>query len=46
MSVNLVIAVTDNNWFEYLSHRPDLSEVNFWTPLDPVGKKLQSTETG
>ena len=32
MSVNLVVAVTDNNWFEYLRHRPSLTEVNFWGP--------------
>lgn len=26
------IAVTDSDWYEFLSHRPDLSEVNFWQP--------------
>lgn len=36
MSVNLVVAVTDNGWFEYLRQRTDLTEVNFWTPS---GKK-------
>ena len=34
MSVNLIIAVTDNNWFGHLRHRTDLTEVNFWTPSD------------
>ncbi|HKS06352.1 MAG TPA: HNH endonuclease signature motif containing protein, partial [Gemmatimonadaceae bacterium] len=26
------IGVTDKDWFEFLSHRPDLREVNFWQP--------------
>lgn len=26
------VAVTDQDWFEFLSVRPDLDEVNFWTP--------------
>jgi putative restriction endonuclease len=26
------IAVTDSDWFEFLSRRPDLDEVNFWRP--------------
>ena len=30
MSVNLIVAVTDNNWVEYLRHRPFLTEVSFW----------------
>ena len=32
MSINLVIAVTDSDWFEMLRRQPDLSEVNFWAP--------------
>ena len=32
MSVKLVIAVTDSDWFGHLSRKADLSEVNFWTP--------------
>ena len=32
MSVNLVVAVTDDVWFETLRKRPDLTEVNFWSP--------------
>ncbi len=32
MSVNLIVAVTDNNWFEHLRQRPSLTEVNFWKP--------------
>ena len=30
--VNMVVAVTDGKWFEMLSGKPDLSEVNFWSP--------------
>jgi hypothetical protein len=30
MSINLVVAVTDNDWFEMLRQKTDLSEVNFW----------------
>lgn len=26
------VGVTDSDWYEYLSHRPDLTEVNFWQP--------------
>jgi len=26
------LAVTDNDWFEFLSRQPDIDEVNFWTP--------------
>lgn len=32
MGLNLVIAVTDGEWFETLRRQPDLSEVNFWAP--------------
>src|SRR4029077_12813123 len=32
MSVKLVVAVTDRDWFEHLRSRPHLSEVNFWSP--------------
>jgi len=32
MAINLVVAVTDGNWFEALRWRTDLSEVNFWAP--------------
>lgn len=32
MSVKLLVAVTDNEWFDFLRARPDLSEVNFWSP--------------
>jgi putative restriction endonuclease len=26
------VAITDGDWFEFLSHRPELSECNFWQP--------------
>lgn len=26
------VAVTDNAWFDFLSHQPGIDEVNFWTP--------------
>ena len=32
MSINLVVAVTDRDWFEVLRKEPDLGEVNFWAP--------------
>ena len=32
MSVKLVVAVTDADWFRYLRVRSDLAEVNFWAP--------------
>lgn len=32
MPLNLVIAVTDGDWFEMLRHQPELAEVNFWAP--------------
>ena len=32
MGINLVIAVTDGDWFEMLRQQPNLGEVNFWSP--------------
>src|SRR5215468_12779553 len=32
MSINLIIAITDGDWFEMLRAQPDLTEVNFWAP--------------
>ena len=32
MSVKLVVAVTDGDWFNTLRQRQNLSEVNFWAP--------------
>lgn len=32
MSVKLVVAVTDSEWFDQLRVQPDLADVNFWAP--------------
>jgi putative restriction endonuclease len=32
MPVKLIVAVTDNEWFDFLRRQPDLTEVNFWSP--------------
>lgn len=32
MGINLVIAVTDGDWFDMLRRQPNLNEVNFWAP--------------
>jgi len=32
MGINLVVAVTDNDWFEMLRRRLELDEINFWAP--------------
>jgi len=32
MAVRLLVAVTDQDWFEFLRAKPTLSEVNFWAP--------------
>ena len=43
MSISLVVAVTDGDWFEMLRRQPDLSEVNFWAPSD---KNFHALEPG
>jgi putative restriction endonuclease len=32
MGINLVVAVTDDDWFEQLRQQTNLTEVNFWAP--------------
>jgi putative restriction endonuclease len=32
MDINLVVAVTDDDWFELLRRQSDPGEVNFWSP--------------
>jgi hypothetical protein len=27
------VGVTDNQWFEVVSHIPGIDEVNFWQPI-------------
>ena len=44
MGINLVIAVTDGDWFEMLRQQPDLSEVNFWAPSAANFRALQPGE--
>ena len=44
MGINLVVAVTDNDWFEMLRQRPDLDEVNFWSPSATSFKALTPGE--
>ena len=44
MSINLVIAVTDGDWFEMLRQQPNLAEVNFWAPSAANFRALQPGE--
>ena len=44
MGINLVIAVTDSDWFEMLRQQPDLGEVNFWAPSAANFRALQPGE--
>jgi putative restriction endonuclease len=44
MSVRIVVAVTDRDWFEHLRRRPDLDEVNFWSPSPTGFQALQPGE--
>jgi putative restriction endonuclease len=44
MSVNLVIAVTDGDWFDTLRQQPNLAEVNFWAPSAAKFRALQPGE--
>jgi putative restriction endonuclease len=32
--VALYVGVTDRDWYQLLSQRPDIREVNFWQPVD------------
>lgn len=44
MGINLVIAVTDGDWFEMLRQQPNLAEVNFWAPSAANFRALQPGE--
>jgi putative restriction endonuclease len=44
MSINLVVAVTDDDWFELLRRQPTLNEVNFWAPSAANFRALQPGE--
>ena len=42
--INLVIAVTDGDWFDMLRKQPNLTEVNFWAPSAASFRALQPGE--
>lgn len=44
MGISLVVAVTDNDWFDLLRHRADLQEVNFWAPSPRTFRSLSPGE--
>jgi hypothetical protein len=44
MGVELVVAVTDRDWFDHLRAMPNLAEVNFWSPSDRTFRALQPGE--
>jgi len=44
MAVQLIVAVTDREWFERLRVQPDLTEVNFWSPGAAPFRALQPGE--
>lgn len=44
MSISLVVAVTDGDWFEILRRRPNLEEVNFWSPSPKPFRALEQGE--
>lgn len=44
MAINLVIAVTDGDWFDMLRRQPNLAEVNFWAPSAANFRALQPGE--
>ena len=44
MSINLIVAVTDGDWFDLLRQRPNLTEVNFWAPSAASFRALQPGE--
>lgn len=44
MAVNLVVAITDYDWFQALRVREDWTEVNFWSPSAKNFKALKPGE--
>ncbi len=44
MGIKLVVAVTDDAWFEILRRKPELNEVNFWSPSPKSFRALQQGE--
>lgn len=44
MGIKLVVAVTDRSWFDHLRAKPNLAEVNFWSPSDRPFRALEPGE--
>jgi putative restriction endonuclease len=44
MGINLVVAVTDDDWFEMLRREQNLPEVNFWAPSAASFRALRPGE--
>lgn len=44
MGINLIVAVTDDDWFGMLRQQPNLSEVNFWAPSAASFRALKPGE--
>lgn len=44
MAIQLIVAVTDGDWFNQLRQTPNLGEVNFWSPSDTNFRALQPGE--
>ena len=44
MSIQLIVAVTDDDWFEMLSAQPGLTEANFWAPSAANFRALEPGE--
>ena len=42
--INLLVAVTDGDWFEVLRKKRDLREVNFWSPSESNFQALKEGE--
>ena len=44
MAVRLVVAVTDGDWFDHLRVKPELAELNFWSPSATNFRALEPGE--
>ena len=44
MAINLVVAITDGEWFEMLRRHSELTEVNFWAPRPRNFRALKQGE--
>ncbi len=44
MGINLVVAVTDEDWFDLLRSQPLIDEVNFWSPSPRTFQALRPGE--